>query len=509
MTAVNSHGLFVPLPAGFGDDRTEILRGRSALDLVEPDQRDLVIDAWDRVRSSGASQTRVHLARGGEGTLYFFDLRKSHEILVCALVSESDVENEHNRDVGEVAPRVCVQHKNESAIFLEVDDATTKMLGWPRDEIVGRASLEFVHPDDRDRAIESWMDMLSCAGAQRRARLRYRHADGSWIWLELTNHNLLDDAERPCVITEALDVSDEMAAHEAVRFREQLLRRVAETVPLGLVQVDRAGEILYANERLFEILGAPRSGLSMKPFSQLLPDDRTQLALALDALLIDAMDRDLEVAVRTRRPGSNRLCLLRLRALTDGDGEVGGAIVCVEDVTERANARAELDRRATYDQLTGALNRASVLQRLEAQLTTAGPLGVIFIDLDGFKGVNDHFGHSTGDKLLVEVVHRVQENIRGSDTLGRFGGDEFLVVCPEGTMATLAQVAARITAALAVPLDLEDGAVTIRASVGIATANDGEVSAESLIADADTAMYAAKRNRDGRPVAFDPLEHAR
>jgi diguanylate cyclase (GGDEF)-like protein/PAS domain S-box-containing protein len=509
VTAVNNHGLFVPLPASFGDNGYEGLHGRSAIDLVEPDQRALVIDAWDRVRSAGAGQARVRLSRGDEALLYFFDLREKHDVLVCVLVPENDTEIEHNRDAVEVAPRVSVQRKNESAIFLDVDEATTKMLGWPRDEIVGHGSLEFVHPDDRDRAIESWMDMLSSAGGQRRARLRYRHANGKWIWLELTNHNLLDDTEHPCVVTEALDVSDEMAAHEAVQFREQLLRRVAETVPLGLVQVDRTGEILYANERLYEILGVPKSGLSMKPFAQLLPDDRTELALALDGLLIDGIDRDLEVAVRTRRPGTDRRCLLRLRALTDGDGEVGGAIVCVEDVTDRANARAELERRATYDPLTGALNRASVLQRLEVQLSTSGALGVIFIDLDGFKAVNDQFGHSAGDKLLVEVVHRVQENIRGSDALGRFGGDEFLVVCPDGDLVALMQVASRITTALADPVSFADGTISIRASIGITTSNDSAASAESLIADADTAMYVAKRNGNGRPVAYDPLEHAR
>jgi diguanylate cyclase (GGDEF)-like protein len=213
--------------------------------------------------------------------------------------------------------------------------------------------------------------------------------------------------------------------------------------------------------------------------------------------------------VRTRRPGTDRRCLLRLRALTDGDGEVGGAIVCVEDVTDRANARAELERRATYDPLTGALNRASVLQRLEAQLNSTGALGVIFIDLDGFKAVNDQFGHSAGDKLLVEVVHRVQENIRGSDALGRFGGDEFLVVCPDGDLAALMQVASRVTTALADPVSFADRTISIRASIGIATANDGAASAESLIADADTAMYVAKRNGNGRPVAYDPSEHAR
>jgi diguanylate cyclase (GGDEF)-like protein/PAS domain S-box-containing protein len=508
ITAINSHGLFVAVPPSLDDTDHERLRARSALDLVDVDQRSLVIDAWDRVRSSGAAHSRVRLTNGDDAAMYFFDLRVTHDVLVGVLVTDGDADIDGPAEIDDVAPRVCVQRKNESAIFLDIDDATSKMLGWPRDEIVGHGSLEFVHPDDHDRAIESWMDMLSAPGAQRRARLRYRHIDGSWLWLELTNHNLLHDPADNCVVTEMLDVSDEMAAHEAVRFREQLLRRVAETVPLGLLHIDRTGEIRYANERLYELLARSKSDLGATPFVQLLPDDRTELALALDALMVDGIDRDLEVAVRTARHDDRRLCLLRLRALTDLDGEVGGAIVCVEDVTERANARAELERRATYDPLTGCLNRASVLQRLTAQLGSAQRVGVIFIDLDGFKAVNDECGHSAGDEVLVEVARRAQDNIRATDALGRFGGDEFLVVCPDGDVDALTAIAARITNSLAAPLRLAQGTISIRASIGTATADGRTVTIETLIAAADTAMYVAKRNGDGRPVAFDPSAHA-
>ncbi|MGO9874966.1 MAG: diguanylate cyclase [Acidimicrobiia bacterium] len=508
VTAINSHGLFLPVPASLDDAHHETLRARSALDLVGPDQRNLVIDAWDRVRSSGAAQSRVRLTHGDDAALYFFDLRERHDVLMCVLVPDGDAEIDGTRDLDDVAPRVSVQRKNESAIFLDIDDATSKMLGWSRDDMIGHGSLEFVHPDDHNRALESWMDMLSSPGAQRRARLRYRHADGSWIWLELTNHNLLNDPDQTCVVTEMLDVSDEMAAHEAVRFREQLLRRVAETVPLGLLHIDRTGEIRYANERLYELLAISKADTTATPFVRLLPDDRTELALALDGLMIDGMDRDLEVAVRTRRADDRRLCLLRLRALTDVDGEVGGAIVCVEDVTERVNDRAELERRATYDPLTGCLNRASVLQRLTAQVGSAVAVGVIFIDLDGFKAVNDERGHSAGDDVLVEVARRAQENIRASDTLGRFGGDEFLVVCPDGNIDALTAIASRITNSLAPPLVLKHGTISVRASIGIAVADGRDATIESLIAAADTAMYVAKRNGDGLPVAYDPSQHA-
>ena len=496
ITAINSHGLFVAVPSSLDDTDHERLGGRSALDLVPVDQRSAVIDAWDRVRSAGAAHARVRLTRGGDAAMYFFDLREIHDVLVCVLVADGDSDIGHVRDLDEVAPRVCVQRKNESAIFVDVDEATSKMLGWSADEFLGHGSLEFVHPDDHDRAIESWMDMLSAPGAQRRTRLRYRHIDGSWLWLELTNHNLLHDEDHHCVVTEMLDVSDEMAAHEAVRFREQLLRRVAETVPLGLLHIDRTGEIRYANERLYELLAMSKSDMGVTPFVQVLPDDRTELALALDGLMIDGIDRDLEVAVRTTRHDDRRLCLLRLRALTDLDGEVGGAIVCVEDVTERANARTELERRATYDPLTGCLNRASVLQRLTAQLGSAQPVGVIFIDLDGFKAVNDERGHSAGDDVLVEVtVWAHDEELVSSEPSQR-------------DLDALAAIAARITNSLTTPLVVSHGPIAVRASIGTASADGRSATIESLIAAADTAMYVSKRNGDGRPVAYDPSAHA-
>ena len=157
-------------------------------------------------------------------------------------------------DDGPVAARFALQRKTDTAVFTDVDDATTSMLGWPREEMVGRPSLAFVHDDDRAAAVESWVDMLASPGSTRRVRLRYTHANGSFVWLELTNHNRLDDAEFGCVVTECVDISDEMAAHEALRAREQLLRRIAETVPLGLLHVDRNGSVVYANERLHEIL---------------------------------------------------------------------------------------------------------------------------------------------------------------------------------------------------------------------------------------------------------------
>jgi diguanylate cyclase (GGDEF)-like protein/PAS domain S-box-containing protein len=505
VTAIAAHGLFVPLPATIVVPGHPVVGARSALDLVESEHRVGVIDAWDRARDLGAALVQVRLRGGQDAALYFFDTRARHGVLMGVLVANGEVGPRGAEVTIDIAPRVSVQRKNDIAVFTDVDDATTKMLGWKRDEIVGHASLEFVHPDDHDRAIESWMDMLSNPGEKRRARLRYRRADGTWMWLELTNENFLGDPHEPCVLTESLDISDEMAAHEAVRVREQLLRRVAETVPLGLLQIDRLGNVLYANERLYEILGLPKLDESTPPFTNILADDRDRLDHALEMLMVDGADRDLEVEVDTRRRTDNRLCHLRLRALNDLDGSLGGAIVCVEDITDRARSRAELERRATYDTLTGCLNRASVLHHLETFVAEPPAVGVIFLDLDGFKLINDTHGHRTGDRVLVEAARRVQQCIRDTDALGRLGGDEFLVVCTDACdLAAVVQIATRIADIFAIPVDLADGSVAIRASIGIALAHGSSTTSESLIADADAAMYVAKRNGDGRPVACEP-----
>jgi diguanylate cyclase (GGDEF)-like protein len=126
------------------------------------------------------------------------------------------------------------------------------------------------------------------------------------------------------------------------------------------------------------------------------------------------------------------------------------------------------------------------------------------VDLDGFKRVNDECGHATGDAVLIEAARRVQECVRETDVVGRLGGDEFLVLCPAvESGAAVFDVALRISNALGVPLVLDEGPFAMQASIGVAIADDDR-EPESLVANADAAMYVSKRNGDGRPVAYVP-----
>ncbi|HEU5108785.1 MAG TPA: GGDEF domain-containing protein, partial [Micromonosporaceae bacterium] len=173
------------------------------------------------------------------------------------------------------------------------------------------------------------------------------------------------------------------------------------------------------------------------------------------------------------------------------------------DITEAVHMREELTERATYDELTGSLNRASTMIAMDRAMrdeSTQGT-GVVFVDLDDFKKVNDDLGHAAGDRLLAHVAARLTEVVRDRDLVGRLGGDEFLVILRD--VASRDQALAlghRLAAGLGEPVRIGDQDVVAQASLGVAWCAPGTGSAEELIARADTAMYRSKAYGSGRPV---------
>jgi diguanylate cyclase (GGDEF)-like protein len=175
---------------------------------------------------------------------------------------------------------------------------------------------------------------------------------------------------------------------------------------------------------------------------------------------------------------------------------------------ERQRAERRLTRLALRDPLTGLPNRVLLADRLEQALARAGRLPggraggslvLMFVDLDGFKGVNDRLGHHSGDELLIQVGRRLRAELRGADTVARLGGDEFTVLC-EGVVddhAALA-LADRLGASIAQPCLLGAGRAEVTASIGVAVARPGQEDTASLLRRADAAMYAAKRDGRGR-----------
>ncbi|HYI62401.1 MAG TPA: GGDEF domain-containing protein [Acidimicrobiales bacterium] len=195
-------------------------------------------------------------------------------------------------------------------------------------------------------------------------------------------------------------------------------------------------------------------------------------------------------------------------ALRDDGGAIDTVAAIARDVSDRAAFEDELEHRATHDALTSLPNRTLLLDRLRVAVGRAGRgrtlAALLFLDLDGFKAVNDGLGHAAGDELLARVARRIDGAVRPGDTVARLGGDEFAVLCEDlaGRDEAVA-VARRIEEAVAGPLRIEGTELRMTVSVGVAT-SDGTREAEALVRDADAAMYRAKaRGRSRAPMGSD------
>lgn len=514
VAAITADGLFAPMPDSIPLVDHRIAMARSALDLVRGEDRPAVIDAWMATREDGRARIQASLAgtHDADATIHLFDVTAEHDVFIGVFVSAdaTDFQLDDVADITPPPPRVAHTRKDEVSTIIHADAAVTEMLGWEASELVGRKSLDFVHPDDVERAIDLWMECLSRPGVTCRTRLRHQRRDGSWIWLELSNTNLLADEGAGHVECEMFDISEEMEAHEAVRASEQLLRRLAESLPVGVLQFDTEANVVYANQRHYDILGTDPGA-----------DNETLQSCAVDPAAFEGamsaigrgQDVDMQVQIRRHDDGERRECTLSIRTLTNDDDELIGGVLVLEDITEEARMRTELEHRATVDTLTGCANRRTALNRLSEALTSArvsrpvGGTAVIFVDLDDFKTVNDDHGHAAGDAVLSSIGSRLQRVVRGQDLVGRIGGDEFLVVCPDvEDEATALVLAERVSAAMEAPVDLGGRTVRQTASVGVAwTGARPTIDADALIAEADEAMYAAKHARDGGGGVVVPL----
>jgi diguanylate cyclase (GGDEF)-like protein/PAS domain S-box-containing protein len=275
-------------------------------------------------------------------------------------------------------------------------------------------------------------------------------------------------------------------------------RVLLDAVPAGVVIVAPDGTICFTNLELEHLTGYGRDELKGRVIELLVPEEDRA---------VHAEGRARYGTCPVRRPMGSGLGISCRRA--DGSTfpadislaplEIGGeafVIATVADETEHRRSSEELFHRAVHDPLTGLPNRVLLVDRLTQALARADrrarDLGVLYVDLDGFKAVNDTWHHAVGDEVLRIVAGRLGKAVRPEDTVARFGGDEFVVLCEELTgPADARRVADRILRAVARPVRHRAGSCRLGASIGVVLA-DGHSGAEALIERADRAMYRAK-----------------
>ena len=296
---------------------------------------------------------------------------------------------------------------------------------------------------------------------------------------------------------------------EAVVVQARRLDELVTDSRDALIQVDGGGCVVFASDAVHDVFGVRPYDMLGRPLGEwLTPGDplRADGGLALVAPLLDGSARRVVARGRVRHSDGTWRYTESVMSLRDG-GEVPGFTISCRDTTEAEELAAEVRLRARTDSLTGLLSRAAFLATVEEQLA-AGPACVLFVDLDGFKEVNDTSGHAAGDRLLRDVAAALAAAVGPGDVVARLGGDEFAVLAAGGTVEHGLAVAAAVLDALPVAGRTREGTSAVAgASIGVAAGPaDG---AESLLGHADLAMYEAKAAGGGRAVAFEPRMRTR
>ena len=460
---------------------------------------ELFLDARDSGYASGVVGVRDDPGRAYREHIFEIESNGDQRVFTLVWVPEDSAElPDRTRHANNVLPRRIVQRLNEVGVIQSVDDAATQLMGWDQD-LIGTSALEQVHPSDQEAAVERWVKMLGGEGFSARGRAQYRTIDGEWKWFEVTTTNRFE-SEGVC-ISEMLDVTSEMQLLSELRHREEILLRLTDALPGGVAHFGHDGQLVFTNDRLFEITGF--TGDQIVDFRHLFDPSLHELMTTLCiAALDDGPDENLEVALQ--HP-SGTPCFVRLAFRSLGEG---GFLVSVDDITESWLMRQELSIQAATDSLTGVANRHALLSALEAALSDRRSSGaaVVYLDLNGFKTINDTLGHSVGDDVLRQTATRLTEAARDSDVVGRIGGDEFVVVCPDLDPFTATTVAQRLAVSVNQPMTLGGTEIDIAAACGfrVITAED-EIDADRLLGEADQAMYLHKRAGGPTPVNYEQV----
>lgn len=365
------------------------------------------------------------------------------------------------------------------------------------------ALLEVVHPDDRATVTAASVEGLT-HGDSYSVDMRALLSGGAVRHVRsFTRAIPIDDTSLHFVV--AFHPIDEERQGDLLRHRfEEALDDSADVV----VFADPDGTVTYANRSAQSYLAGGRH------LSELF-DEPSREVLSFEALpqaySSGFWDGELALAIGSEyRVPVNAV----LHAHTDDAGEIEYLSLVSHDIAALKSAQDALRERATHDALTGLPNRACFLEHLEFALhrldRAEGSVAVMFSDLDGFKAVNDGLGHEAGDELLIEVGRRMRKCLREADVVARFGGDEFVMLLNGVEDLTVAQrVADRIMASIERPIELTGGQGHVGTSIGIALTNDPGTDPETILAEADAAMYRAKQLGKRRYQLFDDDLRAR
>jgi diguanylate cyclase (GGDEF)-like protein/PAS domain S-box-containing protein len=482
----------------------EIRAGGNVVDL------DAIVEAGDFMRVEGQWRHRAGMTRS---IAFAVTLRRDADGEPSYLVvSGVDVTDQRAAvaalESSERRHRALVEHASDVVVVIDAEGIVRylgpsgeRVLGWRPEEVEGSSGFDLLPTADRPRVLQYLHETLEVPGTTSPREFHVVDRRGRPVLFEAVANNQLHDPAVGGIILHLRDVSERRALEDRARLAQERFRQAFEMAPNGIALVGLDGTIAEVNTAFAALLGREVDEVLGSTFQELThPDD---LDADLDYLrrLLAGDIREYRMEKRYLRPdGAVVWALLNVSVLHDAEGRPEQFLSHVEDITARKSHTEELAHLAHHDGLTGLANRTAVHRRLDEALARRHlhDVGVLFIDLDGFKAINDQHGHDVGDAVLADVGRRLENVLRPTDLVGRVGGDEFVIVAEPGTDSALHTIAERVELALAAPIEV-DGCppLHVGATVGAIRADDDE-STVAVLRRADEAMY---RNKPGVELA--------
>ncbi|NIN63828.1 MAG: PAS domain S-box protein [Anaerolineae bacterium] len=435
------------------------------------------------------------------------DLKDLRQRIAGVSISEADCELDEEALRGsdaryrELVERIddVIYAVDDKGVLTYVSPAIESFAGYAPSEVIGRRFEEFIFEEDHQRVRESYLEVVSGHGSGA-GEYRVLTKSGELRWMRTSSRPMFADGRVAGVQGVLSDITDLKRAEEALRESEKRYRTLFQDTRDAMNITTRDGQVLDANQSFLELFGYTREDLAGLNAKELYVDpvDRRRFQEEIER---KGSVRDYEVRLR-KKDGTEMDCLVTSTVRQGENGRVLGYQGFIHDVTERKQVEETIRRLAYYDALTGLPNRTLFGDRLTVAVARARRnrrrLAVMLLDLDHFKDVNDSLGHPVGDQLLQAVGEGLTGLLRRSDTVCRMGGDEFLVLL-EGIseMDDVAKVADAILKRLREPVVVKTHELKVTTSLGIAVYPEDGEDGDTLIRNADIAMYRAKdKGRD-------------
>jgi diguanylate cyclase (GGDEF)-like protein/PAS domain S-box-containing protein len=382
-----------------------------------------------------------------------------------------------------------------------------------------------IHPEDRERVLAEWR-VAARDQAPFQTEFRFLQEDESIVWTRVNSAAMIDGKKSFGLVQTVEDISERksaefvlLAAEEALFEEKERAQVTLNSIGDAVLTTDLFGNVNYLNLVAEAMTGWTREEALGRPISEVfnILDGATRQTAANPILRAIAEDRTVGLAtdsVLIRRDGFESAIEDSAAPIHNRDGRVAGAVIVFHDVSESRAMALEMAHLAQHDFLTSLPNRLLLTERFSHAIGLAQrhrkQVGLLFLDLDNFKHINDSLGHAVGDLLLQSVANRLVECVRTTDTVCRQGGDEFVILLGEiGQPQDAAHVAETVRTALAMPHQTGGHELHISLSIGISVFPDDGTDVESLMQNADTAMYHAKDSGRNNYQFFKPDMNAR